>query len=129
MPKVIFTQVEQCFNPFLLEKGVEYYVNFCKETCKELDQFKDNSVTGGYDYYVTKIISMIQAELDTIASFAESRLVAIHYYWRKLQRLIYALEIALDDLSTYDELENACNTAERIFDEENYIYSRRENYA
>lgn len=127
MPKVIFEQVEECFNPFLLEKGVEYYVNFCRKTCEDLDKFRDNSATGGYDYYVTKIISMVQVELETIALFAERRLVAIHYYWKKLQRLIRPLEIALEDISTYDELENAYNTAVRIFDEDNYIYSRREN--
>ena len=120
MPKTIFEQVENVFNPFLLEKGVSQYAAYCKETSKQLDSFIEEN------YYVKEIIIMVQAEIDTIALFAERRLVAIHYYWKKLQQLMRSLEIALDDDTTYDELEEAYKQAEKVFGQPDYLFVRRE---
>ena len=123
MPKVIFEQVEQCFNPFLLEEGAEFYADFCRKTARELDEFIDDN------YYIREIIIMVQAEIDTIALHAENRLVAICYFWRKLQQLMRPLEIALEfyDGGNFVELETAYYSAVKIFNDDDYIYSRREN--
>lgn len=108
MPKVIVNYVENICNPFMLENGVSEYVDYCRKINRILDSFIIA------DHISKEIIIKVKAEIDTIALFAEKRLSSIRGYWNKLQMLIPYLEIAVDDGSTYSELETANKAAEKI---------------
>lgn len=108
MPKVVVNYVEKIYNPFMLENGIGEYVDYCRKINRILDSFIIA------DYISKEIIIKVKAEIDAIILYAENKLPNICIYWNKLRKLMPYLEVAVNDDSTYSELQKANKTAEKI---------------
>lgn len=105
---VVIENVRDICNPFMLTKGVENYVNYCKETSKSLETFECEN------YYTDDTIRIIQSYIEAIILFAEKQHPCILTYWNTLKKLIPILETILDKESSWDELVDAHKKAEMI---------------
>lgn len=119
---VIIENVRDICNPFMLTKGVENYVNYCKETANSLNSFKCEN------YYTDKTICIVQAEIDVITLMAKNRHPNIATYWKKLSNLIPSLETVLDKESSWDELVDAHKKAEMILEGKKEIEEKPETW-